>query len=217
VSNRPARLRGTERAPDAAVAAQRERIVGALRDVVAPALTAMVVQAGAARRRAAAHPARAGAALEAVEGAGREALKELRRLLGVLRREGEEPALAPQPGLADVPTLVRRARLAGLEVRLRIDGAARALPAGIDLTAYRVVALALESAAGAAAAGRADVRVRYGADDVVVEVRDDGRHVVRPLPGVRERVLLYGGELHAGVRAGGGHGVRARLPLGGVA
>jgi signal transduction histidine kinase len=177
----------------------------------------MVVQAGAARRRAAADPSQVRAAFEAVEGTGREALTEIRRLLGVLRRDDEELALAPQPSLAHVSGLVRRARLAGLEVHLRIEGDVRPLPAGVDLTAYRVVQLALRSAANGAGAGRADVRVRYGGDDVVVEVRDDGGRVVRPLPGVRERVVLYGGELHAGVRRGGGHGVRARLPLGGLA
>ena len=205
------------RAADDAVAQERERIAGELHDVVAHALSAMVVQAGAARRRAAEDPAQARAAFEAVEGTGREALTEIRRLLGVLRREDEEIALAPQPSLAHVSSLVRRARLAGLEVHLRIDGEVRALPAGVDLTAYRVVQLALGSAVEGAGAGRADVRVRYGADHVVVEVRDDGNRIVRPLPGVRERVSLYGGELHAGVRRGGGHGVRARLPLGGVA
>jgi signal transduction histidine kinase len=205
------------RAADEAVAEERERIAGELHDVVAHALSAMVVQAGAARRRAGADPAQARAAFEAVEGTGREALTEIRRLLGVLRREDEEIALAPQPSLAHVSSLVRRARLAGLEVHLRIDGTVRPLPAGVDLTAYRVVQLALGSALDGAGAARADVRVRYGADHVVVEVRDDGNRIVRPLPGVRERVSLYGGDLHAGLRRGGGHGVRARLPLGGVA
>jgi signal transduction histidine kinase len=205
------------RAAEDAVASERERIAGELHDVVAHALSAMVVQAGAARRVAPDDPAQARAAFEAVEGTGREALTEIRRLLGVLRREDEELALAPQPRLTHVSSLVRRARLAGLEVHLRIDGAIRPLPAGVDLTAYRVVQLALGSAADGAGAARADVRVRYGDDHVVVEVRDDGGRIVRPLPGVRERVLLYGGELHAGVRRGGGHGVRARLPLGGLA
>jgi signal transduction histidine kinase len=200
-----------------AVAHERARIAGELHDVVAHALSAMVVQAGAARRRADVDAAQTRGAFAAVEGTGRDALTEIRRLLGVLRRGDEELALAPPPSLAHVATLVRRARLAGLEVHLRIDGAARALPAGVDLTAYRVVQLALGSAVDGAGAGRADVRVRYGVEDVVVEVRDDGPRVVRPLPGVRERVSLYGGALHAGVRRGGGHGVRARLPLGGAA
>jgi len=193
------------------IADERERIAGELHDVVAHSVSAMVVQAGAARRRT------GDAALEVVEGTGREALTELRRLGGVLRREDDEPALAPQPTLASVCGLVRGVRVAGLEVHLVIEGAVRALPPGVDLTAYRVVELALRSALDEAGARRADVRIEYGADEVVVEVRDDGRQVVRPLAGVRERVSLYGGELHAGLRSGGGHGVRARLPLEGEA
>jgi signal transduction histidine kinase len=192
------------------VADERERIAGELHDVVAHSVSAMVVQAGAARRRT------GDAALEVVEGTGREALTDLRRLGGVLRRE-DDPPLAPQPTLAGVCSLVRGVRVAGLEVHFVIEGAVRELPPGVDLTAYRVVELALRSALSEAGARRADVRVEYGADEVVVEVRDDGRHVVRPLAGVRERVSLYGGELHAGLRSGGGHGVRARLPLGGEA
>jgi signal transduction histidine kinase len=190
------------------VADERERIAGELHDVVAHSVSAMVVQAGAARRRT------GDAALEVVEGTGREALTELRRLGGVLRREDDSP-LAPQPTLAGVCSLVRGVRVQGLEVHLVIEGAVRELPPGVDLTAYRVVELALRSALSEAGARRADVRVEYGADEIVVEVRDDGRHLVRPLAGVRERVSLYGGELHAGLRSGGGHGVRARLPLGG--
>jgi signal transduction histidine kinase len=192
---------------------ERERIAGELHDVVAHSVSAMVVQAGAARRRTGGD---AREALEAVEGTGREALSELRRLHGVLHRE-DEPPLAPQPSLAGIAGLVSRVRLADLEVHLRVEGDARPLPVGVDLTAYRVVELALESALAAAGARRADVRVAYGTDDVVVEVRDDGRQLVRPLAGVRERVALYGGELHAGLRSGGGHGVRARLPLEGAA
>jgi signal transduction histidine kinase len=190
------------------VADERERIAGELHDVVAHSVSAMVVQAGAARRRT------GDASLEVVEGTGREALTELRRLGGVLRREDDDPPLAPQPTLAGVCSLVRGVRVAGLEVHLAIEGAVRELPPGVDLTAYRVVELALRSALSEAGARRADVRVEYGADEVVVEVRDDGRQVVRPLAGVRERVSLYGGELHAGLRSGGGHGVRARLPFG---
>jgi signal transduction histidine kinase len=169
----------------------------------------MVVQAGAGRRGDA---QQAHAALAAVEDTGREALADVRLLAG-LHREDDALALAPQPGLAQVAGLARRARVAGLEVHLRVDGVPRALPAGIDLTAYRIVQLALGSAVDCAEAARADVRVSYGAAEVIVEIRDDGRRVVRPLAGVRERVALYGGELHAGLRSGGGHGVRARLPL----
>jgi signal transduction histidine kinase len=212
VSTFTARMRARHSAaPADAAADERAVIAGELHDVLAHSLSAIVVQAGAARR---ADPSRALAALGEVERTGREALAELRRLLGVLGPARDELPLAPQPGLEHVPSLVRRARLAGLEVHLCVEGRPRPLPAGVDLAAYRVVELALGSALDGAGAARADVRVSYADDAVTIEVRDDGRRTVRPLAGVRERVCLYGGELHAGSRSGGGHAVRARIPLG---
>jgi signal transduction histidine kinase len=208
-----------ERAEGAAVAAEEERtrIAGELHDVVAHALSAMVVQASGARRLAERDPARAGDAFLAVERSGREALTEIRSLLGVLRREDEELALAPQPSLRHVEALVRRTRAAGLPVDLAVEGDARDLPIGLDLTAYRVVQEALREAVDHGQAGAARVRLRYGSDHVEVEVADDGGGVARPLRGIRERVTLSGGQLRAGARRDGGHVVRARLPLGGLA
>jgi signal transduction histidine kinase len=216
VNNFAGRLRARDgaRRADALVADERDRIAGEVHDVLAHALSAIVVQAGAARR---ADPSEALAALGAVERTGRDALAELRRLLGVLRPEDGELPLTPQPGLERIPSLVRRARHAGLEVHLRVEGRERPLPAGVDLAAYRVVELALGSAVDGAGAARADVRVSYADDAVVVEVRDDGRRTVRPLAGLRERVCLHGGELQSGMRSGGGHSVRARIPLRAVA
>src|SRR5919109_749644 len=142
------RLLERERLEGAAVAAEEERtrIAGELHDVVAHALSAMVVQASGARRLAERDPARAGDAFLAVERSGREALTEIRGLLGVLRREDEELALAPQPSLRHVSTLVRKSRAAGLPVDLAVEGNARDLPIGIDLTAYRVIQEALGEA-----------------------------------------------------------------------
>jgi signal transduction histidine kinase len=197
---------------EAAALAERTRIASELHDVVAHALSAMTVQATAARRLAEREPAKAAVAFSAVEGTGREALTELRRLLGVLRKEDEELALAPQPSLAHVDGLVRRATAGGLPVALTVTGAARPLPAGIDLTAYRVVQEALGRAREAGSAGRADVTVAYGADDVAVEVRDDGGAAGRGLLGMRERVAVYGGVLSASALDGGGWRVTARLP-----
>ena len=201
----------------AAAAEERTRIAGELHDVVAHALSAMVVQASGARRLAERDPARAADAFQAVESSGREALTEIRRLLGVLRRDDEELALAPQPSLRHVGSLVRRIEAAGLPVELGIEGDERALPIGIDLTAYRVVQEALGGALEHGHAGRARVRLRYGADHVELVVDDDGRVPERPLLGIRERVALSGGQLRAGARRDGGHVVRARLPLGGPA
>jgi signal transduction histidine kinase len=210
----------SERAESAAVAAEEERtrIAGELHDVVAHALSAMVVQASGARRLAERDPSRAGAAFLAVETSGREALTEIRSLLGVLRREDEELALAPQPSLRHVATLVRKAEAAGLPVELEVEGEARDLPIGTDLTAYRVIQEALGGALEEGHAGRARVRVRYGDDQVELEVVDDGGDgETRPLLGIRERVSLSGGQLRAGARRDGGHVVRAKLPLGGSA
>jgi signal transduction histidine kinase len=205
-----------ERAESAALE-ERTRIAGELHDVVAHALSAMTVQASAARRLSDRDPVLARDAFATVEHTGREALSELRRLLGVLRKEDEELALAPQPSLAHVDALARRAEAAGLPVRLVVSGSVRALPAGIDLTAYRLVQEALGSARDAGHAGRAEVRIEYGDEDVRVDVADDGATRGRRLLGMRERVAVYGGELATAPEAGGGWRVSARLPLGATA
>ena len=202
------------RAAEAEAAAQQERtrIASELHDVVAHALSAMTVQAGAARRLSDRDPARAADAFAAVEGTGREALTELRRLLGVLRKEDEELALAPQPSLANVDGLTRRATASGLPVELTVHGAARPLPAGVDLTAYRVVQEALNHARDAGFAGRATVEIGYGDEHISLDVRDDGAAEGRRLLGTRERVAVYGGELASAPLAGGGWRVTAPLP-----
>jgi signal transduction histidine kinase len=204
-------------AADAAALEERTRIAGDLHDVVAHALSAMTVQAGAARRMAERDPERAEASFAVVEHTGREALTELRRLLGVLRREDEELALAPQPSLAHVRSLIQRAGAAGLYVELRIEGEPVLLPAGVDLTAYRLVQEALRRAREGGHAVRASVRVTYAAGEVRIEVVDDGRPEDRRLLGLRERVAVYGGELKASGAEGGGWRVAARLPVGAAA
>jgi signal transduction histidine kinase len=208
-----------------AVADERMRIAADLHDVVGRALRRMVVDAGEAARlldagapaqRAGPDEERSALAFAAVEQTGRDALAEIRRLLGVLRREDDELALAPQPTLARVADLVRRARAAGLAVTLRVDGAAAPLSAGADLTAYRVAQEALASAVRGGAVAGATVTVRYGAGGVELEVLDDGP--ARPAPiGIAERVALYGGELTTGSARDGSQALRARLPLGSAA
>ena len=196
-----------------AVAEERTRIAAELHDVVARALRRMVADADGAATLVRVEPARAALAFAAVEQTGRDALAEIRRLLGVLRREDDELALAPQPTLAHVADLVRRARVAGLPVDLRVEGTPAPLAAGADLTAYRVVQEALAGAVREGAAAGATVTVRYGADAVDLEVLDDG--TARPAPlGIEERVALYGGELRTAGSRDGGQALRARLPLG---
>lgn len=208
-----------ERAQRTAAAAgeERTRIAGELHDVVAHALSAMVVQAAGARRLADRDPARAADAFLAVETSGREALDEIRRLLGVLRRDDEDVALAPQPSLRHIRSLLRRIEAAGLPVELAVEGEERDLPLGLDLTAYRVLQEALGSALEDGHAAHARVRLNYEDAYIEVEVVDDGGEPSRPLLGIRERVGLAGGMLRAGARRDGGHVVRARLPLGGPA
>jgi signal transduction histidine kinase len=210
--------RDRTRRAEAAVSAERARIAGELHDVVAHALGAMTVQAAAARRLTEKNPERAGSAFQAVEDTGREALTELRRLLGVLRRADEDLALAPRPQLAFLEELAARASAAGLRVRIEVDGEPGGeLPAGIDLTAYRVVQEALREAHRSGGAGSAVVHVRHRNGEVEVEVVDDGETLDRRLLGMRERVRVYGGKLEIAPRREGGHSVRARLPVGGAA
>ena len=204
-----------------AAAAERARIARELHDVVAHGMSVMVVQAGAARLIVRDDPERATEALRSIEVTGRDALAELRRLLGVLRRdEREDLALAPQPGLAELPALVRRFTDAGLAVDLVVEADGRGLPPGADLSAYRIIQEALTNTLKHAAATRARVAVRSDADGVEVEVTDDGRGHTSVadgegsgLIGMRERVSFFGGDFRAGPRPGGGFAVWARFPL----
>ncbi len=209
-----------------AVEAERARIAGELHDVVTHNVSVMVVQAGAARSVLPSSPEQAREALLAVEASGRTAMSELRHLLGLLAPAGgDEDMLVPQPGAARVPALVERVRAAGLSVELSVTGA-RDLPPGVDLAAYRVVQEALTNVIKHAGTARAAVVLEYRPDDLVITVTDDGRPVTGPgrpggpggrgLIGLRERIGLYGGELDAGPRPGGGWRVRARIPLEGL-
>jgi signal transduction histidine kinase len=197
-----------------AIEEERERIASELQAVVANGVSAMVVQAEAVPLAlAAGDSARASEAFGVIEETGRDALAEMRRLLGVLRRDGEAPALAPQPGLGRLDALVERTREAGLDVELRVIGARRSLPTGIDLTAYRVVEDAL-AAAVEQRATRAYVLVWYEERELRVEVSDDrAGGASETLAGLRERVALYGGTLRAGRRGSAGFRLQARLPL----
>ncbi|MFL5795341.1 MAG: sensor histidine kinase [Actinomycetota bacterium] len=213
-----------------AVAAERARIARELHDVVAHHVSMMVVQAEAGPVAVEHDPARAAGAFEAIAATGRQALVEMRRLLGMLRG-GEEPApsLAPQPSLAEVPSLVEQVGRAGLRVELVVEGTEAALPPGIDLSAYRIIQEALTNAVKHGGSGRARVLVRYGPDDLRLQIRDEGRPAGgngapverrpdaaqgRGLLGMRERVALFGGELHVGPGPDGGFSVDARLPIG---
>jgi signal transduction histidine kinase len=202
-----------------AVAEERVRIARELHDIVAHAVSVMVLQVGAVRHQLPDAMAEDRDALSAVEHAGRGALTEMRRLLNVMRRDGDGVALAPQPGLDGLDSLVKEIGRAGLPVELHLDGESFALPPGIDLSAYRIVQEGLTNALKHARASHAEVTVRYAPDEVVIEVRDDGVGATpsdghgHGLIGIRERVKLYGGEMTAGTSNGGGFTLSARLPL----
>jgi signal transduction histidine kinase len=159
-----------------AVAEERGRIARELHDVVAHSVSVMVVQAGAARRTLAASPDKATAALGQIESTGRQALVELRRLLGLLRDGDREDAaaLAPQPSLAHLDSLAAAAREAGLPVEVAVEGEPRPLPAGVDLSAYRIVQEALTNSLKHSRSSRARILIRYGTDDLRLEIQDDG-------------------------------------------
>jgi len=202
-----------------AVSDERARIARELHDVVGHSVSVMTVQASAARRLLRPQQEKEREALLVVEQTGREALAEMRRMVGVLRRPEESPALAPQPSLEQIERLVEQTREAGLPVELSVEGEPVHLPAGVDLTAYRLVQEGLTNAIKHARAGQAEVVVRYGDGQVELTVTDDGPGGGdgggggHGLVGMRERVSVYGGELEAGPRAGGGYRLRARLPV----
>jgi signal transduction histidine kinase len=220
-----------------AVTDERLRIARELHDVLAHSMSVITVQAGFGHLVIDDRPAEAKAALGAIETTGREALVQMRRLLGVLRADGPDSAdgggaaLTPAPGLADLDRLVAQTAKAGVRVDLRITGRPRELPAGIDLSAYRIVQEALTNVVRHAQTPAGRVAVDYGSDELSIEITDDGPECPNPdtpvsaddgvgaggrhgLIGMRERVGLYGGRFSAGPLPTRGFRVAAQLPLG---
>jgi signal transduction histidine kinase len=169
---------------------------------------------------------RAVTAFDAVAGTGRAALTELRHLLGVLRQEGDRSPVTPQPGLDDVAGLIDEVRTTGLDVGLRVEGHPRPLPAGVGLSAFRIVQEGLTNVRKHARAAHVEVLVRYSDEAVELTVSDDGDGVSvgaeadaaaqgHGLAGLRERVALFGGVMRAGPRhhGDGGYELAARLPI----
>ena len=202
-----------------AVLDERLRIARELHDVVAHHVSLMGVQAGAARRVLPRDPARAEEMLNAIEVTSREAVTELQRLLGFLRQEGDN-CLAPQPSLQHLDALLAQMQDAGLPVALNLEGIARPLPPGVDLSAYRIVQEALTNTLKHAGPARAVVTLRYQAHALDIDVSDDGSAPANDslqggngMLGMRERVALLGGWLQAGPRPDAGFRVQAHLPL----
>jgi signal transduction histidine kinase len=210
-----------------AVADERSRIARELHDVVAHSLSVMVVQAEGAKRMMERDPRRVRSALDQIEGTGRAALVEMRRLLGVLRKEDEGMVRTPQPGTNTLDMLVDRAQEAGLDVRVAIEGDRKTLPAGIDVSVFRIIQEALTNSLKHAGPTRADVLLKYDQEAVEVEIVDAGlvnghepptadpENPQHGLLGMKERVSLYGGEIATGPCEDGRDGYRvwARIPL----
>jgi signal transduction histidine kinase len=211
---------------------ERVRIARELHDVVAHSVSVMVIQAAAARRQLATNPAATEDVLQLIEQTGRDAMNEMRRMLGVLRNELPDAELEPQPSMAQLSALVEAD--GDLPTELRLLGPVGAVPAGIELSAYRIVQEALTNVRRhAGRVDHVDVMIDRRSDELVVEVADDGRGVVAALSsngvgddrgrepisrgfglvGMRERVAAFDGELLVGPRPDGGWRVRARFPL----
>jgi signal transduction histidine kinase len=204
-----------------AVGDERRRIARELHDMVAHHVSVMGVLATGARRVLRRDPDAADEALSTIEDTSRATLREMRRLLDVLRTDAEPAAeLSPQPGLAGIEALVEQVREAGLPVALRVDGTPGPLDTGVALAIYRIVQEALTNALKHAGTATAQVRLSFGVYWLIVEVFDTGRgpapgsdHVGHGLVGMRERVALYGGTLRTGPRPGGGFRVYAKIPM----
>jgi len=206
-----------------AVRAERARIARELHDVVAHEMTVMTVQAAAAGRVLDHDPEKAAEALQAIEEAGHDALAEMRRLLGLLRTEEQPANRSPQPGLQRLDGLVEQMVEAGLSIEVIVNGTPRPLPAGIDLSAYRIIQ---ESLTNTLKHGGPDVcaqvHLKFDDQELGIEITDDGRGAAEALVadggghgllGMQERVALLDGDFSSGPRGGGGYRVAARIPV----
>jgi signal transduction histidine kinase len=199
---------------------ERMRIARELHDVLAHNISLINVQAGVALHLMDEQPGQSRSALEAIKQASNDALKELRSVLDVLRQGDEAPPRAPASGLASLDRLVAGAEATGLPVSAKVEGTPRPLPAGTDLAAFRIVQESLTNVTRHAGPARATVLVRYGKEDLTVQVDDNGKGPSAAngaggngIRGMRERVSALGGELSTGPRPGGGFRVLAYLPL----
>jgi signal transduction histidine kinase len=199
---------------------ERLRIARELHDVLAHNVSLINVQAGVALHLLDEQPERARPALEAIKRASSETLTEMRSVLSIIRRPGEQPPRSPTAGIGGLGELVARTTAAGIPVETSVSGEPRAVPASVDLAVYRIVQEALTNVARHARPAEAVVRLAYGEDDVTVEVDDPGVHRSdgngaggNGIAGMRERVAALGGDFSAGPRPDAGFRVKARLPL----
>ncbi len=205
------------------LAAERARMAREMHDIVAHSLSVMVRLSDAAAAKLPVDPGRSSAAMVQVSVTGREALRDMRRLLGVLRTESDGTALRPQPGLSDLGTLFEQVRATGLDVEPEVTGVPCGLGPGVELVVYRTVQEALTNVLKHARhPTRVRVALMYGSEQTVVEVEDDGAGLPAEsdkragdrhgLTGMAERVAAYGGRLHACSGPDRGWRLRASVP-----
>jgi signal transduction histidine kinase len=225
LEDRAARLeRDRDQQSQLAVADERARIAREMHDIVAHHISVMIALADGAGFITRTKPDQAEEIMGRVSDTGRQALDEMRRLLGVLRDNSPQPALAPQPAVADLDDLLGTVRAAGLPTQLTVTGQPYPLPSSAQLVVYRLVQEALTNVLKHANATRARVRLDYCPGHVLqVEVTDNGRGASGPpapgrhgLTGMRERAAVFGGTVEAGPQAGGGWRVSIRLHLQGA-
>jgi signal transduction histidine kinase len=217
--------RAAQQATRRAVADERLRIARELHDVITHSMSLITVKASVANYLTDTRPEEVRAALTVIETTGRGALTEMRRMLGVLRADGDTFTLsdgerAPAPGLDDLAALAEHAAEAGVHVDLDVP-TVHDLPDGVALGAYRIVQESLTNVVKHAAPTRCRVRVGLTGQDVLIDVTDAGPgRPAQPaaaggqgIIGMRERAALFGGEFEAGPRPEGGFRVTARLPL----
>lgn len=199
----------------------RDDIVRELRDVVERSMSVVVLQSRSAQDSIDQEPEQAYDSLGLIEAAGNEALAETQRLTGLLLSPDGTPLPGPLPGLADLDFLAEQVTNAGLPVDIRVEGRPMSLTADLDSVAYRVVHQALMSTLDHATASHSSVVVRYGADEIQLEITDDGvstgeediEEETAGLVDVRNEVAGIGGSLDAGPVKSGGYWVMARLPI----
>jgi signal transduction histidine kinase len=205
------------------VSEERLRAARDLHDVIGHNISLINVQAAVALDLMSSRPEQARIALVAIESASRDALNELRTMLETLRHPGEVAPRSPAPSLDRVEELVELTRAAGIGVSIATLGERRALPAAVDLAAYRILQESLTNVARHSAQATACVRLTYRADGLDIEVTSTGRQLTADSPvrtrsgtgidGMRERATALGGRLDAGPRPAGGFVVTAHLPL----